>query len=81
MWEYDPGIYEGVSITSIPIDQGTSVGKTVIFNIYTIGSTPYSYAWKKDNVIISGEKSSSYTTPYFVLSDIWKQYVSYQIMS
>lgn len=56
-------------ITTQPVNQTVVDGQTATFNVVASGTTPLTYQWKKNEVVISGATSDSYTTPVTVVSD------------
>lgn len=48
-------------ITSHPVDATIAEGQSVTFSVNALGTTPFSYQWKKDDVNISGATSSTFT--------------------
>ena len=51
-----------VAISSQPTDQTVPIGKSATFTVSTTGTTPITYQWYKNNVLIDGATSATYTT-------------------
>ena len=57
------------SITTQPANQTVSAGQAATFSVTATGTAPLTYQWKKNNSVISGANSASYTTPATTASD------------
>jgi Immunoglobulin domain/Abnormal spindle-like microcephaly-assoc'd, ASPM-SPD-2-Hydin/Immunoglobulin I-set domain len=57
------------SITTQPVNQAVTVGKTATFSVTASGAAPLSYQWRKNGTAISGATSAAYTTPVVATSD------------
>src|SRR6266852_746765 len=62
------------SITTEPASQTVTAGQTATFTVVATGTAPLSYQWKKNGEAISGETSSSYTTPATTSADNGSQF-------
>jgi hypothetical protein len=51
------------SIVTAPSSQTVIVGQSATFSTTATGTSPFSYQWYEDDVLISGATSSTYTTP------------------
>jgi chitodextrinase len=56
-------------ITSNPASISVTEGQTASFSVTAVGATITAYQWYKNNILIGGANSSSYTTPATVLAD------------
>ncbi|MGB7844667.1 MAG: putative Ig domain-containing protein, partial [Candidatus Acidiferrum sp.] len=63
------------SIMTQPANLTVTVGQAASFSVVAAGTAPLSFQWKKNNVVISGATSASYTTPATVASDNGAQFV------
>jgi hypothetical protein len=70
-WTYTPtgGPPTAPSITTQPSNQTVAVGQMATFSVVAAGTAPLTYEWQKNNVIISGSNSASYTTPATTSTD------------
>jgi hypothetical protein len=57
------------SITTQPASQTVTAGQTATFTVAATGTAPLSYQWSKNDAVMSGATSSSYTTPATTSSD------------
>lgn len=57
------------SITAQPASQTVTAGQAATFSVTAAGTAPLTYQWKKNNAVISGANSASYTTPATTASD------------
>lgn len=64
------------TITSPVANETVAVGETATFTVSTSekGILPLSYQWSKNNVVIPGATSASYTTPATLLTDDGEQF-------
>src|SRR6266576_3853118 len=62
------------SITTQPASQTVTAGQTATFSVIAAGTAPLSYRWMKGGATISGETSSSYTTPPTTSGDNGSQF-------
>ena len=51
------------SITTEPANRTVTTGQTATFSVAAAGTAPLIYQWRKNGTIISGARSSTYTTP------------------
>ncbi len=68
------GVVSGPNITQHPANRTVTVGQTATFNVVATGTAPLTYQWYKNNVLIVGAISASYTTPPAALTDDGNQY-------
>jgi hypothetical protein len=57
------------SITTQPSNQTIFSGQTAKFSVVANGTSPLSYQWQKNGIVISGATSASYATPAETTSD------------
>src|SRR5205823_1494633 len=57
------------SISTQPANQTVTAGNTATFSVTAGGTAPLQYQWYKNNTLIAGATSSSYTTPATTLGD------------
>jgi hypothetical protein len=57
------------SITTQPANRTVTAGQTATFSVTATGTAPLTYQWMKNNAVISGANSASYTTPATTASD------------
>jgi hypothetical protein len=57
------------TITTQPVNQPVTVGRTATFSVTAAGTAPLSYQWQKNGTSIAGATSASYTTPATTLPD------------
>jgi hypothetical protein len=62
------------AITSQPASLTVSVGSSASFSITATSTAPVTYFWKRNDVLIAGAASSSYTTNNVQLSDSGAQF-------
>ncbi|MCU1248028.1 MAG: coagulation factor 5/8 type domain protein [Edaphobacter sp.] len=58
-----------LTITTQPANQSANVGSTATFTVVAGGTGPFTYQWFKNQVLIPGATSASYTTPVLASSD------------
>jgi PA14 domain/Immunoglobulin domain/Immunoglobulin I-set domain len=56
-------------ITTQPANQTVTLGSVANFSVVATGSTPLTYQWRKNGVVLSGTNSPNYTTPATVSGD------------
>ncbi|HXZ19633.1 MAG TPA: immunoglobulin domain-containing protein, partial [Candidatus Acidoferrales bacterium] len=57
------GLPQPPSITTQPMNQTVPVGQSATFSVTATGTSPLSYQWYENGMLLQGATSSSYTTP------------------
>jgi Abnormal spindle-like microcephaly-assoc'd, ASPM-SPD-2-Hydin/Fibronectin type III domain/Immunoglobulin I-set domain len=57
------------SITTEPASRTVTAGQTATFSVAATGTAPLTYQWRQNGSVISGARSSSYTTPATTTSE------------
>ncbi len=57
------------SITSPPVNINRNVGQTASFSVIATGYAPLTYTWSRNNTLIQGANSPTYTTNALTLAD------------
>lgn len=63
------GVSAAPSITTQPVGETVSAGKTATFSVTSTGLAPLSYQWSKNGTAIPGATSANYTTAAVTASD------------
>jgi hypothetical protein len=64
------------SIAAQPVSQTVTAGQSATFFIAANGAAPFTYAWMKNGVVISGAISASYKTPVTSTFDNGEQFTA-----
>jgi hypothetical protein len=64
------------SIAAQPASQTIAAGQSATFFIAANGTAPFTYAWMKNGVVITGAASASYATPVTSISDNGEQFTA-----
>jgi hypothetical protein len=62
------------AITTQPVSKTITAGQTATFSVAASGTSPMTYQWTKNSIVISGATSSSYTTPAETTADTNAQF-------
>ena len=62
-------VSQPATIATHPITQTVTVGAPVTFSVSANGTAPFNYQWLKNNVVIGGANSNTYTIPATAISD------------